>query len=320
MNDHGMTLEQRLERALAPDPQARTLAVLDERVGQAIIRAPQGHASRWGMRKARHSTRPGLAFALLVGLAGAAVAGTGILDRLADSSPAFAVAWERATRIHQTRSSDDRAITVERVYVDANQILVGMTARDRSGEVADLGRVELRIDGVGQARGLIGGGDTSGFETAEVLTFATPVGMGDEVPITLTSSSPPATFRFSVPNSGGRTVAPDAQADAAGVSVTLRRLTVSPTAISGDLAFVGSPIETGEAWSPVGWIGFGETRSNIAIVQPATDDGRVVTVRTVVGHEDPVGTWTVRIDEIVGHRNGEQIRLTGPWVFEVTIN
>ncbi|MBA3801032.1 MAG: DUF4179 domain-containing protein [Geodermatophilaceae bacterium] len=310
------TFERRLEQALIIDPQVSTLRALDERIARAIARVPEARSSRWSLRRA---SRPGLAFVLVVVLAGGAVAGSGILTRVAESVPAFAIAWERATPIDQSKTVDGRTVTVERAYVDANLILVGLTLRDRSGEPAEVGRVEVRVDGVGDAPDMLGVGDMNRVETAEVLTFQTPVGVGDDPGITLVVRDLPATFRFEVPNAGGRTVDPDLRTTASGVSVTLERLTISPTVISGRLALAGGPIEIGEAWGPFGSIVAGDTDTDISLVQPYTDDQPFVTFHTTEGSASPSGTWTIRIDEIVGHEDGEQIRLAGPWVFEVAI-
>ncbi|MBA3307447.1 MAG: hypothetical protein H0T04_02040 [Chloroflexi bacterium] len=306
--------EQRLEQALLLDPAASTLQALDERIVRAIARVPEARASRWSLRRA---SRPGLAFMLLAVLAGGAVAGSGLMGRVAESVPAFASAWERATPIDQTKTVDGRTVTVVRAYVDANQILIGMTARDGGRELAELGRVEVRVDGFGEALGLGGVGDSNRVETAHLLTFVTPVGVGDEVGITLVAWDLPAIFRFDVPNAGGRTIDPELRAHAGGVIVTLQSLTISPTVISGRLEFEGRPIETGESWSPIGSVTSRGTDAGIVIVQPYTDDSRIVTFRTVTGSDAPAGTWTIKIDEIVGHEHGEQVRLAGPWVFEV---
>ncbi|MDQ3553427.1 MAG: hypothetical protein M3395_03330 [Chloroflexota bacterium] len=313
------TLERRLEEALVLDPEASTLRVLDQRIARAIARVPEARAPRWSWRRA---SRPGLALVLVVVLAGGAVAGSGILSRVAETVPAFAIAWERATPIDQSKTVDGRTVTVERAYVDANMILVGMTARDRSGEPAELGRIELRVEGVGVAQGLGGVGDSNAVETAHVLTFVTPVGVGDDVDITLVASTlfasdPPARFRFEIPNSGGTTIDPDLWANVAGVGVTLETLTLAPTGISGRLTFEGGPIEMGESWSPVGSVSRGDTNAAISMGHPYSDDHPFATFRTVQGSDAPWGTWRVRIDEIVGHENGEQVRLAGPWVFEV---
>jgi len=83
------TFERRLEQALMLDPQASTLGALDERIARAIARVPEARAARWSLRRA---SRPGLALVLVVVLAGGAVAGSGILSRVAGSVPAFAIA------------------------------------------------------------------------------------------------------------------------------------------------------------------------------------------------------------------------------------
>ncbi len=316
MNTHA-TFEQRLEQALELDPEASTLQALDERIARAIARVPDARAaSRWSLRRA---SRPVLALVLLVILAGGAVAGSGFLSRVAESVPAFASAWERATPIGQSETVDGRTVTVVRAYADANLILVGMSLRDRSGEAAELGGFEVRVDGVGEAQGMGGPGHSSSFESARVLTFVTPLGVGDVVPITLVTRDPPATFRFEVPNSGGTTVEPDLRGDAAGVTATLERLTIAPTGVSGRVALAGEAIEMGDSWHPLGGIRSGGFDARMAMSQSYTADHPFVEFRTVEGSDVPSGTWTVTIDEIIGNEDGEQIRLAGPWVFEVPI-
>jgi hypothetical protein len=310
------TFERRLEQALIIDPQVSTLGALDERMARAIARVPETRSSRWSLRRA---SRPGLAFVLVVVLAGGAVAGSGILTRVAESVPAFAIAWERATPIDQSKTVDGRTVTVERAYVDANLILVGLTLRDRSGEPAEIGRFDVRVDGVGPAQGLGGPGDSNGFESAHMLTFATPVGVGGDVGITLVTRDPPATFRFEVPNSGGTSVEPGLRADAAGVTASLERLTIAATGVTGRVALAGGPIEMGDSWDPLGSISSADTEAGIAMTRSYTDDRPFAMFHTVEGSESPSGTWSVTIDELVGYEDGEQIRLAGPWVFEVPI-
>ncbi len=122
--------EQRLVQALVLDPAASTLQALDERFVRAIARVPEVRASRWSLRRA---SRPGLAFMLLTVLAGGAVAGSGLMGRVAESVPAFASGWERATPIDQTKTVNGRTVTVVRAYVDANQILVGIQHATAAG-------------------------------------------------------------------------------------------------------------------------------------------------------------------------------------------
>ena len=310
------TFERRLEQALMLDPQASTLGALDERIARAIARVPESRAARWSLRRA---SRPGLALVLVVVLAGGAVAGSGILSRVAESVPAFAIAWERATTIDQTKTVGGRTVTVERAYVDANLILVGLTVRDGSGEPAELGPFDVRVDGVGPAQALGGPGGSNSFESAQVLTFATPVGVGGDVGITLVTRDPPAIFRFEVPNSGGTSVEPGLRADAAGVTATLERLTIAATGVTGRVALAGGPIEMGDSWDPLGSISSADTDAGIVRTQSYTDDRPFAMFHTVEGSESPSGTWSVTIDELVGYEHGEQIRLAGPWVFEVPI-
>lgn len=310
------TLERRLERALILDPESSTLQALDERIARAIARVPEARTSRWGLLRA---SRPGLALVLLIVLAGGAVAGSGILSRLVESVPAFAIAWERATPIDQSKMVEGRTVTVERAYVDANLILVGMTARDRSGEPAEVRLFQVQVDGVGIAQGLGGPGGSNSFESAQVLTFATPVGVGDVVPITLVTDDPPATFRFEVPNRGGASVEAGLRAEAAGVTATLERLTISATVVSGRLALAGGPIEMGDSWHPLGGVRSGNFDARMSMSQSYTADHPFVTFHTVEGSDVASGTWTITIDEIIGNKDGEQIRLAGPWVFEVPV-
>lgn len=76
----GSALERRLEEALTLDPEASTLHALDQRIARAIARVPEVRTPRWSLRRA---SRTGLAFVLLVVLAGGAVAGSGILSLVA---------------------------------------------------------------------------------------------------------------------------------------------------------------------------------------------------------------------------------------------
>ncbi len=87
--------------------------------------------------------------------------------------------------------------------------------------------------------------------------------------------------------------------------------------------FGGEAIEMGDFWHPLGGIRSGDLDARMSMSRSYTADHPFVTFHTVEGSDVPsgtwTGTWTVTIDEIIGNEDGEQIRLAGPWVFEVPI-
>lgn len=331
MNEQQLPLEKRLAHVLALDPDPATMAAVDARVARAINEAAtkQQFARPW---PARLATRPALAFVLLLVVAGATVAGTGIVGRLGESAPAFRTAWERSTPVGVSQTVNGHTVTVERAYADANQILLGVTVASSSAPPADMQRVRLFVDGSELlAVQLTGIGASNREGTAEILTFATPADAGAQLDLTLTvptlvrdSTSVPGpwTLRFSLANAGGRRLEPGLRSESGGVTIILEHLTVAPTTVSGRLRLAGGPIESGDGWGPVGSVIHGETNA-FTSVRPERDDYGVLTFYAAVRANDELsGSWTLRLDEIVGwDASGEhQVRLAGPWVFDLTVD
>lgn len=118
-------IETRLQRAVAVDPTEAGLRWLDQRVAQLAARS----VAMPRQRGFRTFLRPLALVAALMLLAGAVAAGTGLLDRIFESSgmPGWRLAWDRAERLGLKQTDAGITITLERAYADRNQFLVGVT-------------------------------------------------------------------------------------------------------------------------------------------------------------------------------------------------
>ena len=128
-------IETRLVQAMAITPSAPVMRRMDERVA-AMLAAPAVRPTRSG---ARRLLRPMLLAATLALAAGAVAAAVTLIDRLAEeASPGWATTWERAEvlGIHQT--DGDVTLTLERAYVDLNQVMLGVSV-DGLGALPDAG-------------------------------------------------------------------------------------------------------------------------------------------------------------------------------------
>jgi hypothetical protein len=130
----------------------------------------------------------------------------------------------------------------------------------------------------------------------------------------------PWTFDFDLPVLAGIAATPGIVAESRGVTLTLESIVVAPAAVQAVLSTAGLPPD-GRGWAPVGSVvGDGRTMpiASSSIVE-SPGDGRV-RIETSGGADDAGGTWTVRIDELVGDQGGAPVRLTGPWVFSVSLS
>lgn len=125
MTMHDVT-EARLVRALEMTPSDQGLRRLDERVTRAMARPlPNRRAPFFP----RFVVRPVAVLGVFVLLTTAVAGGMGLLDQLFQSSGSagWQTAWDRAERLGIQQTDAGITITLERAYVDLNQVLVGFT-------------------------------------------------------------------------------------------------------------------------------------------------------------------------------------------------
>lgn len=196
---------------LRADVDARmSAAVATELSGTSPVRRPRW--GRWQPLRRRASLVAATGLALFV-LAGAVAASAGFFDQLLQQTPAWRVAWDRATRIGISQTVGDYRLTVERAYADADHVLIGVS-------VATLNGAPIAVPHDAQLRGPTGtsraewAGAGNDVAAAQLLFFDAPqpAGLG-RVELTLTIDDvmplplPDASLRPPVANGGGNVVA-----------------------------------------------------------------------------------------------------------------
>ncbi len=126
---------------------------------------------------------------------------------------------------------------------------------------------------------------------------------------------PPLTYRFRLPDGGGASVrVGESQHTEAGV-LTLDAVRLSPTSITASIHLKPSASEVSD-WGPIGYFEHGDRTFDLA--QGGGDGAQepTWTESTVEGVDDPSGSWTLVVTELVGDGpDGTQARLQGPWTF-----
>jgi hypothetical protein len=236
--------------------------------------------------------------------------------------PGWETAWEHSVEIGQERTVEGQVIRLERGYADSNQVVLGWTGTlpegtpgsDSAGRLTDeAGRNYRPSDGAGTDA--VPGGVTLGtFLPTE------PLPAGDIV-FTL-SLADGVSFNFTLPVTGGTEVAIGGTVIASDFAVTLEEFRAGRSSLLAYLsleALQGAP--DGEAWTPIGHLEIDGRRINLSAIRD-DQDGRLI-ASAVEGVENSAGTWKVVIDELVGHNaqwpDNEQIRVSGPWVFEFQV-
>jgi hypothetical protein len=180
-------VEAALARHLAFDLPPGTRHYIDRRV-QAAMAVDSRYLDRAARSRRRFAFTPrllaGLGVAAIV-LAGTAVAGGTLFDRLVGGAPMLENVWDRATDIGQSVTDAGYTVTLERAAVDPDRLWVGVSVTSEEGaadiwdmSVTDANNVVLR-GGTGVGTGVVDG-------TAAVLFgFQVPDGVTLEGPFTL---------------------------------------------------------------------------------------------------------------------------------------
>lgn len=316
-------LEKALTAQLGSGPTPVTLERLDVLVHHVIELAAARPPSRarWSPL-ARRGLLLGIALAAFVTMA---AGGLGMLDRLFNGNwPGWEHAWLRSEEIGLSHVIDGHQVTVERAYMDGLQTIIGISTDGSAYPVGD-----LLVDGTPAVGGL-SAGDSDRRQSAGVLVFHTPDGTGPVAHLELRVGraddlGSPGTvardwsFTFDLSNHGGGTWNGLQRVTDSGAGVTLSALSVSPTRISGQLAFDGDKLSTSDdAWSPHGWVEHGDRRFPIGSGAGGNRDFEF-TIRD--GVDDPSGTWKVVVTELTSDPGNPSTRVgvAGPWEFSVDV-
>ena len=331
-------IENRLSKAMAFTPSTVAMQGLDERVAR-MLATPVARRAPSGMGRI---LRPMVLAAALALTAGAVAAALGLVDRLAEeSSPGWATAWERAEilGIHQTDAG--LTLTVERAYVDVNQVMLGIAVDGL--DPVQLGDGAYRLSWRSQLTGPGGwtplpeesnntAGDVAGDQSAFIFTFGSPpltagmwelsvtsVGYGEG---NMTDGS--WTFAFELPEPAGTAVTTNVSHTVGDATLTLTELRVSPSIVVArirlDVAgttFAGWSAGTGQDGEV---IRHGEATYQIneeGIFAATPQENAYLTSE---GAENAAGTWEIVIPKLGYYGTDDQgIHLEGPWTLTVTV-
>jgi hypothetical protein len=256
-----------------------------------------------------------------------AAGGLTLLDNtFRESWPGWQVAWDRAKPLGLSETVGGLTVGVERAYMDASQVIIGLTTEGYHYAHAD-----LLVDGRNVSGGTAEGVPTENGSVA-VLIFHTPPSVGDRASLVLevtglygpglhpVTIDGPWRFAFDLPNAGGTTWNGAVTDVASSVTMTLDGLTVSPTLITGSLKWSGGPLRRSldSDWWVTGRVGHAGDRFQIERSE-GVGDSTDFSIRR--GSDTADGDWTVRIDQLssdVGYPP-QRIHIAGPWVLKVSM-
>lgn len=327
-----------LERAFAFDPAPDEVARMNARVARAIA-TPRVVQRRFGRPK--HLARYGLIAAALLVLGGATGSLLGLYGAIGGGG--YTVAWDRSTKLALMQVDQGYRVTLEAAYADAAQTMLAIsvldTAPGRSDQL-DLRGAEL-TDEAGHTYRMTGGGSTpaEASVSANTVWYDTPgdglltgkhhfflvvteIGVRDGKAVS-SDGDPWHTvagrwmFEFDLAIAPGTRLTPGTTAITHGITATLDSILVTPTTVRIDVSYRGLPAGA-NAWASIASVQ--HAGRTLPIGAGGSSGGAVVrdTINTVVGTDTPAGSWTLRIDELVGDGAGGQVRLAGPWAFSFT--
>lgn len=310
-------IEQRLVSILEAPLSAGLRERIDERVNRAVAAEPAERRV-----PLMHSMRRA------AGLAGAAVllvaAGTIASDLFGQILflPGWETAWERSVEIGQEVTVDGQTLRLERGYADSTQVVLGWTGTlpegtpggEGSSRLTDAAGREYRTADAAGTDAVPGGVTLGTFQPVDPL----PAG---ETQFTL-SLADDVSFTFTLAVEGGTQVSIGGVAMASDFAITLDELRASRTSLLVYLSIEALPgALQGEAWTPIGHLEFGGRSIDLAAIRDS-EDGTLI-ASAVEGIDEPAGDWKLVIDELVGHNGrwpeNEQIRISGPWIFEFEV-
>ena len=351
-------METRLLQAVEVTPSADALRRLDERVARAMAASPTAMHRR-GFFTRRVLLRPLALVAAFVLLTGAVVGAMSLLERLAESTPGWRTAYDRAEALGVRQTDAGYTITLDRAYADLNQVMAFFTVESVAGLEApessdgflinhfvifdaDLrdpaGRIATsRIAATDIEPGLAAAVESFQYDTPTTragtyeLTISS-IGYGADGPVCVSpcvNDEIAGTWRFSfaLPEPAGTVVSADASATVGQATLHLTELRVSPTMITARIAMHvdGSPVAY---WTFIPsdddlrheGASYGLWSGRHILVEAPFEVGPEMEFSTIAGTDDPGGTWEIVIPELdYGMSNEEQIHLAGPWTLTVTV-
>ena len=339
-------IEARLQRALAVTPSPRGLRWLDERVAGVTAGAREIRERRplpWRM-----FLRPlPLAAAFLV-LTGAVVGTVSLLERTVDATPGWRTAWDRAEVLGMRQTDAGYTLTLERAYVDLNQVMVFIDVDGAQAPLASDGTPALStVSWTPELRGPTGAqlfwsaaaGPIETDVAAIVQAWGPPEAAGGTYRLTIScvevagasaeeSCADPNglwEFEFELPDPMGTSVATNATATRGDVTVTLAELRVSPTMVSArmGLSVGGRPVAWWATPVPISLrhedVTFVVDMARHVLADGASE-GPESEFSSTAGAETAAGTWEVEIPTLdYGMTNDEMLTLDGPWTITVTV-
>jgi hypothetical protein len=310
-------IEQRLASILGAPLSPELRERIDERVNRAVAIEPAERRVS-PMRRMRRAAALAGAAALLV------AAGTLASDLFGQLlfQPGWGTAWERSAEIGQEVTVDGQTIRLERGYADSTQVVLGWTGTlpegipdgERSSQLSDAEGREYRTSDAAGTDEVPGGVTIGTFQPLD------PLPAGDtEFTLWLADD---VSFTFTLAVEGGTQTVIGVAANASAFDVTLVEFRAGRSSLLVYLSIEALPeAPQGEAWTPIGHLEFGGRSISLAAIRDG-EDGTLI-ASAVEGFDDPAGDWKLVIDELVGHNGqwpeNEQIRISGPWVFEFAV-
>lgn len=349
-------IETLLTRAMAAVPSERAVRVLDHRVARAIG-ASTAAPDRQRFRLSPLVRVLAVAAAFVI-LTSTVVGAMNLIERTVEPVPAWRTAWDRGEILGLQATDAGVTVTLERAYVDLNQVFVVLTATDldglasprsSGGFVTDhliVGSASLR-DPAGREPVLIGGTDVvePGL-AASVRTFQfdpptagagiytlviSDIGFGGdgpdcESPCSSETVTGTWAYEFVLPAPVGVVVTGGASDTVGTARLDLTGMLITPTTITARIAmFVDD--------QPVAWwalrnsndVRRGDDAFSLTTGRHILEDGAEVgpesEFSTMAGTDDAAGTWEIVISAVdYGMSNeGEPQHLSGPWTLAVTV-
>lgn len=272
-----------------------------------------------------------------------------IVSQLVEDMTGFGKA-QQAQLVKETNVSqtwDGITVTVQQVYADANQVVIGYRVTSADGRRYDFRDAKLTDRLGNNLPPMMGMGLSGPFnardrtlprgEGAEVVSFdasriqGAPSQLNLHLTLTLRSMPPtlgsgevgPFIFDLSAPFDPGRSVEVQKTITKAWIDVTLERVVITPSGTRAHICYE-QPTQD-RSWTLIANLDIGDGRAQPAglVGRPTWTGEKCDRVYFQGARADQSGTWTLTVTELVGlvppSQPGEQIRWSGPWVFQFSV-
>jgi hypothetical protein len=349
-------LERDLVLALATDPSPASATRMDGRVAaaSAALAASTAPAAPRAELWPRRHLRLVLLVAAALALMGASVA-LSLLQQAAELMPGWRVAYDQAEILNLSQTASGYTVTLERGYLDPNQLVLGFVVTGPKGQTRAVPRGTV-TDAQGRSFLEIAGGDIQAEvqnSAATISSYQVPPGVGGGVTLTATfaelmpvtveniaAPTGPWVFHFTLPVHPATVVEPMQTVEAAGVPITLHRMQATATTVRVQLDLDLAQVRTAQwsRWSMEGslrhghgpaqdltWVALppewtGQPKDQIQAMIEESETGSVVMRQTFAGASEPAGTWTLTVDRLIGSDGqGGTTEVPGPWAFTVQV-